>query len=176
MGRVATRLRTLSQLARFGPKALLEVINSQILAFTEPRSRLAQCGPGTYFNRRCSIEYPDRIFIGRAVIFGPENRLWASPNARLVIEDEVLIGPNVTLVTSNHGTADRSAPIQAQPWLEADVVLGRRCWLGANVVILPGVTIGEGAVIAAGAVVTMSIPPFAIAAGVPAKVIKQRPA
>jgi acetyltransferase-like isoleucine patch superfamily enzyme len=100
--------------------------------------------------------------------------LWASPNARLVIGDDVLLGPNVTIVTSNYGLDDRERPISEQTWRESDVVIGRRSWLAANVVVLPGVTIGEGAVIAAGAVVTSSIPAFAIAGGVPAKVIKLR--
>ena len=174
MTRVRSVLRTVVLLLRFGPKAIAEIVLGQVLAFTEPRTRLAHCGPGTYFNRRCSIEFPERISIGNSVIFGAENRLWASPGATLTVEDEALIGPNVTIVTSNHGTSDRHLPIQAQPWIEADVVIGRRCWIGANVVILPGVTIGEGAVVAAGAVVTASVPPFAIVAGVPAKVLKYR--
>ncbi len=172
--RIRPVLRTMLLFARFGPKAIAEIVLGQINAFTEPRTRLARCGKRTYFNRRCSIEYPEQISVGEAVIFGAENRLWASPGAMLIVEDEALIGPNVTIVTSNHGTADRNLPIQDQPWLEADVVLGRRCWIGANVVILPGVTIGEGAVVAAGAVVTTSVPPFAIVAGVPARLIKYR--
>jgi acetyltransferase-like isoleucine patch superfamily enzyme len=105
---------------------------------------------------------------------GPENRLWASPRARLTIGDEVLLGPNVTIVTSNYSTADRERPIYDQDWIESDVVIGPRSWLGANVVVLPGVTIGEGAVVAAGAVVTSSVPAFAIVGGVPAKVLKYR--
>ncbi len=174
MGSILLRLRAIALFARFGLKAAVEVVYAQMVAFTEPRSRLARCGSGVYFNRRCSITSPERVRIGNSVKFGPENRLWASPNATLTIEDDALLGPNVTLVTSNHGTADLALPIHAQDWIEADVVLGRNCWLGANVVVLPGVTIGEGAVIAAGAVVTASIPAFAIAAGVPAKVINYR--
>jgi len=160
--------------ARFGVKAAIEVVYAQIYAHTEPRSRLGACGAGTFINRRASFASPENVALGKSVSVGPECRLWASPNARLIIEDDVLLGPNVTIVTSNYGFTDRDRPIHEQVWSESDVVLGRRCWLGANVVILPGVRIGEGAVIAAGAVVTSSIPAFAIAGGVPAKVIKQR--
>jgi acetyltransferase-like isoleucine patch superfamily enzyme len=174
MTRLSGRLGTALLLIRFGPKAVLELIYGQVHSSTEPRSRLARVGKGTYFNRRCSFASPENIAIGSSVTVGPENRLWASPRARLTIEDDVLLGPNVTIVTSNYGTQDRQRPIHDQDWIEADVVLGRGCWLGANVVILPGITIGEGAVIAAGAVVTSAIPAFAIAAGVPAKVLKYR--
>jgi len=174
-----TKLRRASKIvllfARFGLKATVELIYAQIQVYTEPRSQLRSCGKGTYLHRRCSFASPENIVIGNDVKIGPENRLWASPNARLIIADDALLGPNVTIVTSNHGMADRQKPIHAQDWIESDVTIGRGCWLGANVVILPGVTIGEGAVIAAGAVVRTSIPAFAIAGGVPAKVIKCRP-
>jgi acetyltransferase-like isoleucine patch superfamily enzyme len=146
----------------------------QIYSFTEPRSRLAACGKNVYFNRRCSFTSPENVSVGNSVKVGPENRLWASPRARLIIGDEVLLGPNVTIVTSNYSTADRGRPMYEQEWIEFDVVIGPRSWLGANVVVLPGVTIGEGAVIAAGAVVRDSVPDFAFAAGVPAKVLKYR--
>jgi acetyltransferase-like isoleucine patch superfamily enzyme len=169
------QLKTLRLFARFGVKAAVELIFAQINAFTEPRSRLGAFGKGSWFNRRCSLASPENISIGERVSVGPENRLWASPRARLIVEDDVLLGPNVTIVTSNYGMTDRERPIHDQPWVESDVRIERGAWLGANVVVLPGVTIGEGAVIAAGAVVAHSVPPFAIAGGVPAKVLKERP-
>ena len=174
IARVSQRLRMIALILRLGPKAAVEVVYGQIMSFTQPRTELAECGAGTYFDRSCSIRSPENISIGKKVSVGPDNRLWASPKARLTIEDDVLLGPNVTVVTSNYSTADLESPIHAQKWIEADVVLGRRSWIGANVVVLPGVRIGEGVVIAAGAVVTTSIPAFAIAAGVPAKIIKMR--
>nr|WP_143033346.1 DapH/DapD/GlmU-related protein [Prevotellamassilia timonensis] len=54
------------------------------------------------------------------------------------------------------------------------VIIEDDCWIGFNVIILPGVTIGKGSIIGAGAVVTKSIPPYSVAGGVPAKVIKSR--
>jgi acetyltransferase-like isoleucine patch superfamily enzyme len=173
--RLEKRLETARLLARFGAKAALELVFAQIDAFTEPRSRLGAYGKGSYFSRRCSLASPENVSIGNRVSVGPENRLWASPRARLVIEDDVLLGPNVTIVTSNYGMTDRERPMHDQEWVESDVRIERGAWLGANVVVLPGVTVGEGAVVAAGAVVTRSLPAFAIAGGVPAKVLKYRP-
>jgi acetyltransferase-like isoleucine patch superfamily enzyme len=174
--RLVGQLRKAIRIARFVLQAFIETVYAQAYFFTEPRSRLAACGKGIYFNeRRCSFASPENIFIGSNVTVGPDNRLWASPRARLTIEDDVLLGPNVTILTSNYGMADRDRPLRDQEWVESDVVIGRRSWLGANVVILPGVAIGEGAVVAAGAVVTHSVPAFAIAGGVPAKVLKYRP-
>jgi maltose O-acetyltransferase len=174
MVRLGGRLRTVALLARFGPKALVEVVFAQIISFTEPRSKLRAVGHGTYFHRRCSFASPENVSIGQRVSIGPESRLWASPRATLTIEDDVLVGPNVTIVTSNYGMTERDKPLREQKWVEAEVVIGRRSWLGASVVILPGVTIGEGAIVAAGAVVTGAIPAYAIAGGIPAKVLKYR--
>jgi acetyltransferase-like isoleucine patch superfamily enzyme len=173
--RLAGRLRTTMLMARYGLKAGIELIHAQVVSFTEPRSHLAACGQGSYFHRRCSLASTNNMSIGKGVSVGPDSRLWASPRARLIIEDDVLVGPNVTIVTSNYGMSEHDRPMRDQQWAESDVCIGRGAWLGANVVVLPGVTIGEGAVIAAGAVVTHDIPAFAIAGGVPAKVLKYRP-
>lgn len=86
----------------------------------------------------------------------------------IVIEDDVLIGPKVNLVTENHplDPANRKALV-AKP-----ILVKRNAWIGAAATILPGVTIGENAVIAAGAVVSRDVPANTIVGGVPAKVIK----
>jgi acetyltransferase-like isoleucine patch superfamily enzyme len=84
----------------------------------------------------------------------------------ITIGDGVQIGPNVTIATDNHDFKNRSV-LRCKP-----VVIKKNAWIGASVTILPGVTIGENAVIGGGAVVTKDIPDNAIAAGVPAKVIR----
>lgn len=86
----------------------------------------------------------------------------------ITIADDVLIGPKVNLITENHPTdpGDRRALI-TKP-----IVICRNAWIGAAVTILPGVTIGENAVVAAGAVVTTDVPADTIFGGVPAKLIK----
>lgn len=84
------------------------------------------------------------------------------------IEDNVLIGPRVNLVTENHplDAADRRALI-TKP-----IIIKRNAWVGAGVTILPGVTIGENAVVAAGAIVSKDVAPNTVVAGIPAKIIK----
>ena len=79
----------------------------------------------------------------------------------------------VKIFTSNHGTKT-DLPMNEQKWVEKDVNIGNDVWLGANAIVVPGVNIGDGCVVAAGAVVTKDIPAYSIAGGVPAKVIKVR--
>ena len=94
-------------------------------------------------------------------------------SAPITIGDGVSIGHSVLILTNSHemGTAVRRAgDLIAKP-----VHIGSGTWLGARCTILPGMTIGEGSVVAAGAMVTKDVPPHTIVAGVPAKIIKQLP-
>lgn len=86
----------------------------------------------------------------------------------ITIEDDVLIGPRVNLVTENHplNPADRRALI-TKP-----IIIKKNAWIGAGATILPGVTVGENAVVAAGAVVSRDVPPNVVVGGVPAKIIR----
>lgn len=86
----------------------------------------------------------------------------------------VRIASLVSIVGFNHGFDDPNIPINDQPHETLGITIGDDVWIGANAVILDGVAIGKGAVIAAGAVVTKDIPDLAIAAGVPAKVVRRR--
>jgi acetyltransferase-like isoleucine patch superfamily enzyme len=78
------------------------------------------------------------------------------------------------MFSSNHSTKDVTVPMNIQPWIEKDIVVGNDVWIGSNSVVLAGVTIGDGTVIAAGSVVTKDIPEYVIAGGIPAKTIKSR--
>lgn len=86
----------------------------------------------------------------------------------ITIEDHVLIGPRVNLVTENHPLH----PASRRALVTKPILIKRNAWLGAGVTILPGVTIGENAVVAAGAVVSKDVPDNTIAAGIPARIIK----
>lgn len=86
---------------------------------------------------------------------------------------DTLIGPGVRIISYQHRHA-RDTTIRAQPVDARPIHIGCDVWLGANAVILAGVTIGDGAVVAAGAVVREDVPAYAIVAGVPARVKKSR--
>lgn len=87
---------------------------------------------------------------------------------------DVLMGPGVRIITRNHNYNDLSRPINVQGERFAPVVIGDDVWIGANVVILPGVLVGSHSVIGAGSIVTKSIPEYSIAGGNPARVIRRR--
>ncbi len=92
----------------------------------------------------------------------------------IVIEDNVLIAPYVFITDLNHGmdpTVEEG--YSNQPLITKKVFIGNGVWLGQQVCVLPGVSIGEHAIIGAGSVVTHNIPPYTIAAGCPAKPIKK---
>lgn len=86
----------------------------------------------------------------------------------ITIEDEVLIGPKVNIITEGHPLN----PSERKTLTAKAVVIKRNVWIGAGATILPGVTVGENSVVAAGAVVNKDVPDNAVVAGVPAKVVK----
>lgn len=90
--------------------------------------------------------------------------------AKVTIGDRVLFGPKVGLYTSNHLFDAREREIGG--CIAKPITIGNRCWLAANVTVLPGVTIGSDTIIGAGSVVTHNIPNNVIAAGNPCKVIR----
>ena len=108
---------------------------------------------------RCDIKYPTNVRIGAHVIIGAECQIGAM--AAVVLEDHVRISRGVIIETAS---LDLAAPLpyphQARP-----ILIGRGVWLGAYSMVLGGVTIGEGAVIGAGAVVTKDVPPWTVVVG-----------
>ena len=92
----------------------------------------------------------------------------------LEIDDNVMMGPEVTILTHTHNIERTDIPMGRQGMRMAKVVIGNDVWIGMRVVIMPGVRVGDGAVVGAGAIVTKDVPAFAIVGGVPAKVIKYR--
>lgn len=106
------------------------------------------------------------IFIGKNVFINCGCHF--QDQGGIYIGDDVLIGSYVVLATINHG----QAPKDRGNNYPAPIHIGNKVWIGSHATILPGVTIGENAVIAAGAVVTKDVPANAIVGGVPAKIIK----
>lgn len=86
----------------------------------------------------------------------------------ITIEDAVLIGPNVQILSEGHPLS----PADRQSLIPGKVTIKQGSWIGAGAIILPGISIGENAVVAAGAIVTKDVPANAVVGGVPAKIIK----
>lgn len=112
------------------------------------------------------IQIDDETFIGPNVcIAGPGN---------IKIGKNCLIAPHTGIFANNHQFAELSVPIKCQGVTRKGIIIEDDCWLGHRVTVLDGVTIGRGSVIGAGAVVNRDIPPYSVAVGVPARVIKSR--
>ena len=89
------------------------------------------------------------------------------------IGSHVNLAQGITVTALNHNFADKDLRIDEQGVSTVPVTIGDDIWIGANAVILPGVTIGNHSVVAAGAIVTKDVPPHSLVAGVPAKIIKE---
>lgn len=105
---------------------------------------------------------------------GINARAYLGGQGGITIGNDVIMGPNVQIFSENHNFDRLNIPIKEQGVTRQAVSIGNGCWIGAGATILAGVQIGEGCVIAAGSVVTKSVPANTVAAGVPARVIKNR--
>jgi UDP-3-O-[3-hydroxymyristoyl] glucosamine N-acyltransferase len=117
------------------------------------------------------------ISIGKKVIIRPSSMLFASEHGdsspNIIIEDYVLMGSGVHIYTANHCFSDPTLAIYFQGHEKVKPVkISTGAWLGANCIILPGVTVGRNSVVGAGSVVTKDVPDNVVVAGQPAKLIK----
>ena len=131
---------------------------------------LDKCGKNVNIEHNAFFASGKGIEIGNNSGLGLNCRV-AGP---LSIGDDVMMAPNVTIVTQNHEVSDLSIPMRLQTAPKKKVVIGNDVWIGSRVTIMPGVTLGDGCVIGAGAVVTRDVPPYAVVGGVPAKIIRYR--
>ncbi|MGB3308572.1 MAG: acyltransferase [Nodosilinea sp.] len=113
-----------------------------------------------------SVEIGENSYIAPFVFIGGPGKVQ--------IDRDCMIASHSTIIANNHNFDDLDIPINSQGFTCKGIHIEEGCWLGSGVRVLDGVTIGRGSVIGAGAVVTKDIPPFSIAAGVPAKVIRKR--
>lgn len=113
-----------------------------------------------------TTDFGGNITLGKRVFINSGCRF--QDQGGITIGDDSLIGHNVVIATVNHSLI----PEEDRKNYYAPVVLGEHVWIGSNATILPGVTIHDWAVVAAGAVVTKDVPPYAVVGGVPAKIIK----
>jgi acetyltransferase-like isoleucine patch superfamily enzyme len=116
--------------------------------------------------RGAEVIVEERAYIGhRCLFYG---------HGGIRVGQDALLANDVQLICGNHTFARRDLPIRSQPTEERPIVIGDDVWLGASAIVLGGVTVGQGAVVGAGAVVTRDLPPYSIARGVPAKIVGER--
>lgn len=159
------------------------------------RDQLARCGDDVVLEEGVMIFHPENVELGENVYVGHRAILKGYHRNRMEIGDgtwigqqcffhsaggirigrNVGIGPSVRILTSTHAEAGRETPILHSPIDFAEVVIEDDADIGVGATLLPGVTIGRGAQVGAGAVVADDVPPYAVVAGVPAKLLRMRP-
>jgi len=157
-------------------------------------SDFQKIGTNVIFENGILVFHPENIEIGNNVYIGHRtilkgyrknkfiigNNTWIGQNSffhsagGIQIGKNVGIGPMVKILTSNHKDENIERPIIFNDLEFKKVIIEDNCDIGIGAIILPGVTIGKVAIIGAGAVVTKDIPPYSVAVGVPAKVIRHR--
>ena len=121
-----------------------------------------------------SFANAERIVLGDDVQLGARCTLWAGRSTgRIEVGDRTTFGPDCFVTAADYGLK-AGTRITDQPMTDRDIIIGADCWIGTKSVITAGVTLGDGCVVGAGSVVTRDVPAGAIAAGVPAKVLKMR--
>lgn len=126
-----------------------------------------------------SFIFYKNIVLGNNIVIGPGATFVASLS-NIIIGDNVMFGPNVTIIAGNHSShiigkflTDYKI-LDKLPGDDKSVIIENDIWVGTNVTILNGVTIGRGSIVAAGSVVIKNVKPYSIVGGVPSKFIKLR--
>lgn len=126
---------------------------------------------GENINVERGASFPRKLSIGNNSGLGINSKI----HGECVIGNDVMMGPNCTIYTRNHQFNNLELPMNKQGFTsDRKVVIGNDVWIGGNVIILPGVYIGDHSVIGAGSVVTKNVQEWSIVAGNPAKIIKYR--
>lgn len=118
------------------------------------------------------IGFKNKFHIGNHCCINPG--VFINASGGVEIGDGTIFGPEVIIYSTNHNYKSSECLPFSKTDLYAKVTIGANCWIGTRVIILPGVNIGEGTIIGAGAVVSKSCPPGSILVGNPAKVVKTR--
>lgn len=136
-----------------------------------------------FWARRIVTSFGNNVNIEKNAMFSPELRIGDNSGiginceiyGSVTIGNDVMMGPEVIIYTSGHRHDRTDIPMRDQGSSKVEpVTIGNDVWIGRRAMIMPGVTVGDGVIIGAGAVVTKDIPDYCIVGGVPAKVLKMR--
>lgn len=162
--------------------AIVQVISwswNKIVVCPMKKAAMGACGKDVTLGRGISMYGSKNIFLRNDVSIGERATIMCT-RAKVRIGDHVMFGPNVTMITGGHRTdlvgryMTTVTNAEKRPEDDRDIVFEGDNWIGANATILRGVTVGRGAIIAAGAVVTKDVPPYSVCGGVPARCLKMR--
>ena len=143
------------------------------------RKRMGKCGEDVFFSPFNSVFTYESMYVGNHVHIAYHADFVAS-RSKIIIGNHVVFGPHVSIRGGDHRVdmigmyVDEVRDEDKLPENDADVIFEGDNWIGMNVTILKGVTVGKGAIIAAGSVVVKNVPSYSIVGGVPAKVLKMR--
>ena len=136
------------------------------------------CAKGMFdkCGKNVNIEHGAFLASGLGIEIGDNSGIGLSCRVAgpLTMGNDVMMAPGVMIFTQNHETEDLSIPMRLQTAPKKKVTIGNDVWIGANALIMPGVNIGDGVIVAAGAIVTRDVEPYAVVGGNPARVIKYR--
>ena len=142
------------------------------------RKRIGKMGINAKIHYPFNIIGFENIYLDDYVSIGAGSTIY-STEARIYIGKKSFSGPNLTMISGDHAYTAGEYMLDVRKYnlsnpqkYDKDIIIGQDVWIGTNVTILKGVNIGHSAIIAAGSVVVHNIPPYAIAGGVPAKVLK----
>jgi len=172
--RVIKRLRFYLTADRLGPDMPITYLCSFYpkLMSSICKRKFKQFGKNSDFRPGATALHCSRISIGSNITIKPGCVL-AGGISEIIIEDDVAMGYGIHIYASNHKYHELTIPIKYQGYTGTKpLIIRKNSWIGASCIILSGVEIGEHSVIAAGSVVTESVPPFSVAAGNPARLIK----
>ncbi len=131
---------------------------------------LKKCGWATTIDKYVTIRGGASVQMGEYCTINAYTHIWGHEG--VVIGNRVLIASHVSITSLTHDYT--RADMRFAPAIGAPITIHDDAWIGAHAVIMPGITIGKGAVVGAGAVVREDVPPFAIVVGVPARIVRYR--
>lgn len=129
---------------------------------------IRHCGADADVGRR--VKLSSQLSLGDRSSVGDFSHL----QGHITIGNDVMMAPRCALIADGHRFSDLTRPMNTQGTEPGSITIGNDVWLGYGVIILPGVTVGDGAICAAGAVVTKDVQPYSIVGGNPARVLKMR--
>lgn len=166
--------RSITKIKTTGRDCLLakdvRITNGQYISFGERCSIQEHCVIETIPGTRCNPE----LIIGNAMSLGQYSHITCAN--KITIGDNLLTGRFVLITDNAHGQSEledmKLSPMNRKIYSKGEIKIGNNVWIGDKVSIMAGVTIGDGAIIAANSVVTHEVPPYSVAGGIPAKIIK----